>query len=61
MRVLIAFGTRPEFIKLAPVVFELRRFPRRFETILLATAQHRDTSIRCWMFSDSTPISTSIS
>jgi len=41
MRILVAFGTRPELIKLAPVVFELRRRPRRFETILLSTAQHR--------------------
>ncbi len=41
MRILIAFGTRPEFIKLAPVIFELRRHPDHFETILLATAQHR--------------------
>lgn len=38
---LVVFGTRPEVIKLAPVVLELRRRPRSFRTVLLATAQHR--------------------
>lgn len=42
MKVVVAFGTRPELIKLAPVILELRRFPRRFTTVLLATAQHRE-------------------
>lgn len=40
-RLLIAFGTRPELIKLAPVINELKNHPNDFETILLATAQHR--------------------
>ncbi|UCH34486.1 MAG: UDP-N-acetylglucosamine 2-epimerase (non-hydrolyzing) [Armatimonadota bacterium] len=34
-------GTRPEAIKMAPVVRELRRFPDVFETRVIATAQHR--------------------
>jgi len=34
-------GTRPEAIKMAPVVRELKRFPRRFDTRVIATAQHR--------------------
>jgi len=42
MKVIVAFGTRPELIKLAPVIKELRRFPRAFRTTLLATAQHRE-------------------
>jgi UDP-N-acetylglucosamine 2-epimerase (non-hydrolysing) len=40
MKVLIAFGTRPEAIKLAPVIEELRR-RRGFEPIVVLTAQHR--------------------
>lgn len=40
-RLLVAFGTRPELIKLAPVINELKKHPGDFETILLATAQHR--------------------
>jgi UDP-N-acetylglucosamine 2-epimerase (non-hydrolysing) len=37
----IVFGTRPEAIKLAPVIFELRRHSEDFETLLISTAQHR--------------------
>lgn len=35
-------GTRPEAIKLAPVVLRLRAQPTVFETIVCATAQHRE-------------------
>lgn len=41
MRVLVLYGTRPETIKMAPVVRELRRRPDRFTTLLVTTAQHR--------------------
>lgn len=40
MKVLIALGTRPEVIKLAPVIMEMRRRPGRFWPILAATGQH---------------------
>jgi UDP-N-acetylglucosamine 2-epimerase (non-hydrolysing) len=35
------FGTRPEAIKLAPVVHELARHPRTFDVKVVVTAQHR--------------------
>lgn len=41
MKVLIAFGTRPEAIKLAPLVAELRRRPG-FDVTVVVTAQHRE-------------------
>ena len=41
-RVLLVMGTRPEAIKLAPVVARLRAEPQRFEAIVCATAQHRE-------------------
>src|SRR6478752_1384691 len=41
-KVLIVMGTRPEGIKMAPVIRELRRREDRFETIVAATGQHRD-------------------
>jgi UDP-N-acetylglucosamine 2-epimerase (non-hydrolysing) len=41
-RILIVVGTRPEAVKLAPVIRRLRREPGRFETIVCATAQHRE-------------------
>ena len=41
IKVLIILGTRPEAVKLAPVVHELKRRPGRFRTVVCATAQHR--------------------
>jgi UDP-N-acetylglucosamine 2-epimerase (non-hydrolysing) len=41
MKVLCIFGTRPEAIKIAPVVKELRRRPTQIETRACVTAQHR--------------------
>ena len=35
------FGTRPEAIKMAPVVKELQKFPEVIETRVAVTAQHR--------------------
>jgi UDP-N-acetylglucosamine 2-epimerase (non-hydrolysing) len=40
--VLSVIGTRPEAIKMAPVVNELRRFPNQIRSIVCATAQHRE-------------------
>lgn len=40
-RVMFCFGTRPEAIKLAPVIQELARHPDEFEPVVLVTAQHR--------------------
>jgi UDP-N-acetylglucosamine 2-epimerase (non-hydrolysing) len=42
IRVLFVFGTRPEAIKLAPVIRHLRRHPQDFEPRVVVTAQHRD-------------------
>jgi UDP-N-acetylglucosamine 2-epimerase (non-hydrolysing) len=39
-RVIVVFGTRPEAIKLAPVVHELRR-RKEVETVVCVTGQHR--------------------
>ncbi|MBI2787659.1 MAG: UDP-N-acetylglucosamine 2-epimerase (non-hydrolyzing) [Elusimicrobia bacterium] len=41
MRILVVMGTRPEAIKLAPVVAALRR-RKGFRTLICATAQHRE-------------------
>jgi UDP-N-acetylglucosamine 2-epimerase (non-hydrolysing) len=40
--VLVVMGTRPEAIKMAPVVQELRRRPDAFEVLVCLTAQHRE-------------------
>jgi UDP-N-acetylglucosamine 2-epimerase (non-hydrolysing) len=41
-KVLVVFGTRPEAIKMAPVVAALKARPERFETVVAVTAQHRE-------------------
>jgi len=41
IKVLTVFGTRPEAIKMAPVVMELNKYPDIFESIVCVTAQHR--------------------
>lgn len=41
LKVLIVFGTRPEAVKMAPVVRALKTRPDRAQTIVCATAQHR--------------------
>ncbi|PIW22588.1 MAG: UDP-N-acetylglucosamine 2-epimerase (non-hydrolyzing) [Candidatus Aquicultor secundus] len=42
LKVLSIFGTRPEAIKMAPVVKELERRPDSFESVVAVTAQHRE-------------------
>lgn len=40
-RVLVVFGTRPEAIKMCPLVLELKSRPAEFETVVCVTGQHR--------------------
>jgi UDP-N-acetylglucosamine 2-epimerase (non-hydrolysing) len=40
-KVLLVFGTRPEAIKMAPLVLKLKQHPE-FQTVVCVTAQHRE-------------------
>lgn len=40
--ILLVFGTRPEAIKMAPLVKEFQKYPDIFKTIVCVTAQHRE-------------------
>jgi len=42
VKVMAVFGTRPEAIKMAPVVLELSRYPGLIKPIVAVTAQHRE-------------------
>ena len=42
LRALLIFGTRPEAIKMAPVVHACQRRPREIETVVCLTGQHRE-------------------
>ena len=41
-KILIIYGTRPEAIKMAPLVKEFKKYPDIFETKVCVTAQHRE-------------------
>lgn len=40
-KIMLVFGTRPEAIKMAPLVKELQKHPDNFQTIVCVTGQHR--------------------
>ncbi|WP_404459642.1 non-hydrolyzing UDP-N-acetylglucosamine 2-epimerase [Sutcliffiella horikoshii] len=42
LKVMTIFGTRPEAIKMAPLVLELNKYPEQIESIVTVTAQHRE-------------------
>jgi len=42
IKVLFIFGTRPEAIKLAPLIYELRRYQNEFSVSVCVTGQHRE-------------------
>ena len=41
LKIMVVFGTRPEAIKMAPLVLELQKQKETIETITVVTAQHR--------------------
>lgn len=40
-KIMLVFGTRPEAIKMAPLVKEFQKYPESFQTIVCVTGQHR--------------------
>jgi len=40
-KIMLVFGTRPEAIKMAPLVREFQKYPDAFKTIVCVTGQHR--------------------
>lgn len=41
-KIMLVFGTRPEAIKMSPLVKEFQKYPDDFETIVCVTGQHRE-------------------
>ena len=54
-RVLLVFGTRPEAIKMAPLVKEFQKHESKFETIVCVTGQHREMLDQVLRIFDITP------
>ena len=40
--IMLVFGTRPEAIKMAPLVKEFEKHDDKFKTIVCVTGQHRE-------------------
>lgn len=40
-KIMLVFGTRPEAIKMCPLVLELKKYPEEFQTVVCVTGQHR--------------------
>lgn len=55
IKVMTIFGTRPEAIKMAPLVLELKKRPDQFEPIVAVTAQHREMLDQVLSIFDITP------
>lgn len=41
-KIMLVFGTRPEAIKMCPLVKEFQKYPESFQTIVCVTGQHRE-------------------
>lgn len=41
-KIMIVFGTRPEVIKMAPIIRELKKYPRLAKPVILTTGQHKE-------------------
>lgn len=54
-KILIVFGTRPEAIKMAPLVKEFQKYPDRFDVKICVTAQHREMLDQVLIFFDICP------
>lgn len=55
IKVMTIFGTRPEAIKMAPLVLELKKRDSQFEPIVTVTAQHREMLDQVLEIFDITP------
>jgi len=54
-KILIVFGTRPEAIKMAPLIHRLKELPNEFEVTVCITAQHREMLDQALSFFDIKP------
>ena len=54
-KILLVFGTRPEAIKMAPLVKKLQANPEEFQTIVCVTGQHREMLDQVLRLFDITP------
>lgn len=54
-KIMLVFGTRPEAIKMVPLIKELKKNPDHFQTLVCVTAQHREMLDQVLEIFDVTP------
>ncbi len=52
MKVFLVAGARPNFMKIAPIWDEMRKYPRYFQPIVVHTGQHYDENMSHAFFED---------
>jgi UDP-N-acetylglucosamine 2-epimerase (non-hydrolysing) len=52
MKIVHVVGARPNFMKIAPIIQEMRKYPHEFEQILVHTGQHYDTNMSSVFFDE---------
>lgn len=55
MKVMLVFGTRPEAIKMCPLIKAFQKYPESFETVVCVTGQHRELLDQVLSFFDVKP------
>ena len=53
--VMLVFGTRPEAIKMCPLVKEFQKYPNDFKIVVCVTGQHREMLDQVLKIFDVTP------
>lgn len=52
LKVIFVVGARPNFMKIAPLIKEISKYPKRFDCLLLHTGQHYDEEMSESFFND---------
>lgn len=52
IKVILVGGARPNFMKIAPIWWEMKKFPKRFKPVILHTGQHYDKNMSDLFFED---------
>ena len=55
LKIMAIFGTRPEAIKMAPVILEMKKYPEKIIPVVAVTAQHREMLDQVLNLFDITP------
>lgn len=52
MKIILVVGARPNFMKMAPILYEIKKYPDRIHPLLVHTGQHYDKNMSDLFFDD---------